>query len=284
MLPPPYLLPVQGFLIVTVETSLVGYRAGGATSLGINNIGDLPVGKNLHDHVSGSLFLKLRNLEKGLAIGSPLFNKSEYFTSTAVDWISTITIPNDLISAAAADGTGLDELFDPGPRAHIEFLTVYAPIAGGGTEYRLPFDGTHISTPTLLLLPTSRGQVTLASMNATDDPIIDPGYLSTEVDRVLLREVYVRRYEQWEPHKGRAWLEGEALHRVFRNSQILSKCRHSSHGTIVDTECNVKVIRRLRVSDISILPLPIASHYQTAMYVIAEATAAMILEDEVPRA
>ena len=45
---------------------------------------------------------------------------------------------------------------------------------------------------------------------------------------------------------------------------------------VVDAECKVKGIGRLRVCDASILPLPIASHYQAAMYAIAEATAANV--------
>lgn len=267
-------------------------------SLGISSIVDLPVGRNLHDHVSGSLFWKLRNPEKGLAIGSPFFNKSEYFTGTAVDWISTITIPNSLISAAAAiDETSIDELYGPGPRAHIEFLTVYAPIAGGGTKYRLPFDGTHISTPTLLLLPTSRGRVTLTSTDATDDPIIDPGYLSTEVDRALLREGLRETIRAMETPEGQCVVEGESPPPGFpqltsastdeeidarialMGSSFYQNAGTAAMGTVVDTECKVKGIKHLRVSDASILPLPIASHYQAVMYAIAEATASMILED-----
>lgn len=38
------------------------------------------------------------------------------------------------------------------------------------------------------LLPTSRGSVTLASTDPLIQPVIDPGYLQTEVDRYVMRE------------------------------------------------------------------------------------------------
>ncbi|KAF2867262.1 hypothetical protein BDV95DRAFT_503100 [Massariosphaeria phaeospora] len=267
-------------------------------SLGVNSIVDLPVGKNLHDHVSGSLFWKLRNPEQGLAIGSPLFNKPEYFTGTAVDWVATITIPDNLLSSAAtSDGTSVDELNGPGPRAHAEILTVYAPIAGGGTDYRLPFDGTHISTPTLLLLPTSRGQITLTSTNATHDPVIDPGYLKTAVDRAVLCEGLRAAMRAMETPAGQRVVQGESpppgfpqltsastdadidARLALMGSSFYRSAGTAAMGTVVDSKCRVKGVGRLRVCDASILPMPIASHYQAAMYAVAEATAAMILEE-----
>lgn len=52
----------------------------------------------------------------------------------------------------------------------------------------IPIDGSHICAATLMLLPTSRGSVSLKSANPEDDPIIDPNYLATETDRVCLRQ------------------------------------------------------------------------------------------------
>jgi choline dehydrogenase-like flavoprotein len=43
-----------------------------------------------------------------------------------------------------------------------------------------------------------------------------------------------------------------------------------SMGTVVDTECRVKGIERLRVIDASIFPMPIGAHYQAAVYAVAE--------------
>lgn len=52
----------------------------------------------------------------------------------------------------------------------------------------IPLDGTHIRTCVLSFLPTSRGSVTLKSADPRDDPVIDPEYYKTEMDRYVLRE------------------------------------------------------------------------------------------------
>lgn len=51
----------------------------------------------------------------------------------------------------------------------------------------------------------------------------------------------------------------------------------ASMGTVVDSDCKVKGVDGLRVVDASILPLPIAAHYQASMYAVAEAGADIIL-------
>jgi len=51
----------------------------------------------------------------------------------------------------------------------------------------IPMDGSHVATRLVGLLPTSRGTVTLASSNPADDPVIDPNYYATEMDRYVIR-------------------------------------------------------------------------------------------------
>jgi choline dehydrogenase-like flavoprotein len=43
-----------------------------------------------------------------------------------------------------------------------------------------------------------------------------------------------------------------------------------SLGTVVDTECRVKVIEGLNVIDARVFPMPIGAHYQAAVYAVAE--------------
>jgi choline dehydrogenase-like flavoprotein len=54
----------------------------------------------------------------------------------------------------------------------------------------------------------------------------------------------------------------------------------ASMGTVLETNCMVKGVGSLRVCDASILPFPLASHYQAAMYAIGEAAADMILGND----
>lgn len=49
-------------------------------------------------------------------------------------------------------------------------------------------------------------------------------------------------------------------------------------GQVVDTRLRVKGIQRLRIADASILPLPLAGHYQYPIYAMAERAADIILE------
>lgn len=48
-------------------------------------------------------------------------------------------------------------------------------------------------------------------------------------------------------------------------------------GKVVDTKLRVKGIRKLRVVDASILPMPLAGHYQYPIYAIAECAAMGII-------
>lgn len=156
-------------------------------SHGISVIEDLPVGQNLHDHLSATLYFKLRHPEQGLAIGSPGFGEKapKFREGNPVDWIVTLPIP-DTLQSSKADGIPTDSPLVTKPRGHAEFFVSYAPIAAPAFfDYSLA--GTHISTPVLGLLPVSRGSITLANTDATADPIIDPNYFDAELDREALR-------------------------------------------------------------------------------------------------
>lgn len=156
-------------------------------SQGISLTEDLPVGENLHDHLSTTLYFKLRHPEQGLALGSEHFptKAPDFKKGNPIDWIATLSIANTG-KAPQADGISKDDPLAAGPRGHVEFFVSYAPIAAPAFfDYSLA--GTHISTPVLGLLPISRGTLTLASNEATDDPTIDPNYLDAKSDREAMR-------------------------------------------------------------------------------------------------
>ena len=49
-------------------------------------------------------------------------------------------------------------------------------------------------------------------------------------------------------------------------------------GTVVDTTLRVNGIERVRVIDASVLPVPLASHYQATVYALAEQAVDVILQ------
>lgn len=268
-------------------------------SLGIPVIADLPVGRGLHDHLSGTLFWKLRNPELGLAVGSPLFNKPEYGHGNPTQWIITSTMPKEeLAKVIEVDKMDPNDRFISEPRCHVEFIVPYAPVVGGGSDFQLPFDGTHISTPVILLLPTSRGTVTLADTDPLSNPIIDPHYLETEADRASLRtglRKAMRAMETFEgqsivigetPPPGDSPLKGDCSDAELDKRMKIVGCSFfqnggtAAMGAVVDTECKVKTVKGLRVCDASVLPLPISGHYQGPMYAFGESVADLILGRE----
>ena len=249
------------------------------SSHGIPLIVDLPVGHNLHDHLSGTMYWKLRHPEHGLAVGHPKFMRPEFKDGNTVDWIVTSSIAETSQAAKTDNIPSTDPLVSQ-PRGHVEFFISYAPIAAPAFfDYSLA--GTHISTPILGLLPTSRGTVTLASTDPTSDPVIDPNYLDTEIDREAMRTgVRLVARTMLDTTKGRETIEEETPppgqpslsssssdEDIDRRLETIGRSFYQSAGTaamgkVVDTELRIKGLRGLRVVDASIPPLPLAGHYQ----------------------
>jgi choline dehydrogenase-like flavoprotein len=274
---------------------------------GIKTIVDLPVGEGYHDHPSATLFWKLKNPEKGFALGSPLFNQQpEYLHGNPVEWLATVSTPREeLVQAAKVDNISpQDHPYLKEPRASIEIMICYGPISTPTPSFQLPFDGTHISTPVILLLPTSRGKITLANTDPKADPILDPNCLATETDRVALRagmrlamrimetdparEVVVEEGDTpplpgyYAPLTSTNSSDAEIDQRIqMVGGTFVQNAGTAAMGTVVDSQCRVKGgVKNLRVCDASVLPVPIAGHYQAPMYALGEAVAADILLGE----
>ena len=246
---------------------------------GISSIVDLPVGQNLHDHISATLWWKLKYPERGLAIGSPNFMRPEYKDGSPIEWIATASIL-DTSRAAHLDGLRQDDPLIREPRGHFEMFVSYAPIAAQAF-FDHSLAGTHISTPILGLLPTSRGSISLANTDPSSDPIIDPNYLVTELDREALRSGFrTTLHAMLDTVHGQSIVEEETpppgqprLTSICSDQDIdrrlaavgrsfYQSAGTAAMGTVVDTNLRVKGVQNLRVVDSSILPLPLAGHYQ----------------------
>lgn len=158
----------------------------------------------------------------------------------------------------------------------------------------------------MLLLPTSRGTVSLpsGSAGASESPYISPDYFSTQLDRdtlvhaarqtiqaLLSTKALGNIVESEAPPRGPG-LDGlEPLTADSSDEEIEERIRrtgtqhHHSGGTVamgkvVDAEGKVFGVEGLRVADASIVPIPLGGHPQATLYAMAEQIASMIVGDD----
>ena len=258
------------------------------------------VGKNFHDHQMIFRYWKLRHPERGLAMGSPALVDPAFQGGNPADWLATMTVPAAGLKAAIAKDENRTDVDDnhiliKGPRSHLESNVLYAVFGAEQIGLEIPFDGTAIMSYYMACLPTSRGSITLASVDPTAHPTIDPNYCGTEADRFVMREGWrtLSRLMLETPEgkdlvadeiapEGHECLPStapdEAIDERIKIGSV--SCSHPgascSMGKVVDAECRVKGVQGLRVVDASVIPVPLAAHYQAPVFALAEQAVDMI--------
>jgi choline dehydrogenase-like flavoprotein len=175
---------------------------------------DLPdVGQNLHDHLMMRRYWKLRHPEKGLAVGSPLFGGPNYDKGGPTDFMVRAPIAPDALKVAIEKDEGPisdDHPLLKGPRTHVEMLLMYLAYGTEEQGLNIPVDGSSVTTFWMGCLPTSRGSISLASSDPTENPIIDPNYYATETDRHVMREGFrMQSRLMFETPEGKELVESE---------------------------------------------------------------------------
>ncbi|PYH40706.1 GMC family oxidoreductase [Aspergillus saccharolyticus JOP 1030-1] len=262
----------------------------------INPIVDLPVGRNYTDHAGIFTYWAIDLPNAVLGDGE--------MQGPDLDW--TAGLPYDWISFAPADGSTRElarQLLPPDKyrrysaagKLQIEVFIVYTsvdtctrtPPPAPGWPGRGVFTIAHI-----LVDPVSRGTVTLQSTDPADPPILDPQLLASPVDRSALYECVrdcARAVQAVEGLNAVEWGVEDALRGDWSDEAIERRTSRMGAGTVfhpsgtcsmgevVDSECRVFWVERLRVVDAGVIPLPLAAHYQAPIYGIAEQAAEMIV-------
>ncbi|KAF4579556.1 hypothetical protein EYR36_001374 [Pleurotus pulmonarius] len=172
------------------------------------------------------------------------------------------------------------------------------PSAGPNTpHYEIAFGNSFVTTSTqafptsggfltitpIVVTPTSRGYVRLATANPFDHPLIDPAFFADEFDMAVMVEA-VRASQRfvaaspWAdyiigPYSDSAnttTTEGIVEYVLQRTAT----CRHPTGtaqiGKVINGDLTVKGISGVRVVDASIFPYVVSAHPQAVLYTLAE--------------
>ncbi|KIJ65945.1 GMC oxidoreductase [Hydnomerulius pinastri MD-312] len=188
---------------------------------------------------------------------------------------------------------------------HAQFLMAYA--------YPFPpetITGAYISINTTVATPTSRGYVKIKSNDPNDPPACDPKWLSTAVDRAIMKEAMKTANEViqkmvddeggpvvveevdlnneppalgFEPEGLERKLEvcmGSIYH--YAGTCAMVPLDSTSPLPVVSTDCKVYGVEGLRIVDASVFSVPISANTQAPVYALAEKIADTILGEHRP--
>ncbi len=258
-------------------------------SLDIAVHADLPVGKNLHDHLLFPLvYLAPKGGHTGTAshffggmLGKALSGKPDHwFGRTVFEIIG-------FVKSSASQ---------PIPDIQLHSLPWAYPAPNQDAPVRVRVDTRPAITiqPTLIY-PKSRGEIMLRSNDPREAPHIDPHYLEERADLELLatgaemtRDFMARpELKQWvtselEPgtkaFATRASLLAEIPRRASTVYHAVGTCRMGvDERAVVDPELRVRGIDGLRVADASIMPSITGGNTNVPSYMIGEKCADLIM-------
>ncbi|KAF4610054.1 hypothetical protein D9613_010669 [Agrocybe pediades] len=257
------------------------------------------VGENLSDH---PLLPNVFSVKGNLSFDGILRDPNQ-INNAVGQWISSRT---GIFSNNVANHYGFARL----PPSSTIFKTTHDPAAGPTSPHwemvfanfwfnptvALPATGSFMTIVTVVISPTSRGSITLASSNPFDKPLINPNFLSTDFDIFAMRESVkaIKRFLA-----APAWSDyvigpfGDAFSKAKTDAQIekyirglattifhpvgtASMTSAKSSAGVVNPDLTVKGAAGLRVVDASVFPFVPSSHTQGPVYLLAERAADII--------
>ncbi|KAF9457987.1 hypothetical protein BDZ94DRAFT_1226987 [Collybia nuda] len=275
---------------------------GGTSDLmrvGIKTIFNNPsVGQNLSDHP----LLANEYSVKGTESYDEIFRSPTILNTNIERWLQNKTGPlascisNHIGFFRLPDNsTILEGIEDPssGPKgAHFELIFSNMWATPG---IPAPTNGSFLTITTSVISPTSRGSVVLASSDPLEQPLINPNLLSTNFDKLTMRETIkvANRFITASPWKD--YLIGpfgelaHATNDLSLDAYIAANAGTFSHPVgsaqmsskdarygVTDPDLKVKGVHGLRIIDASVMPFPPSAHPQAPLYLIAERGADLV--------
>lgn len=247
------------------------------------------VGENLQDH------LQLRLIYE---VSKPITNNDQLRTlwgktRIGLQWLLSRSGP--LAIGINQGGMFCRSAADSGPTPDIQFhlATLSADLAGGKVH---DFSGCTYSV--CQLRPESRGHIRIRSADPFEPPVMQPNYLTAELDRrtAVAGVRMARRIASTEPMKTLMQREFRPGDGVRTDDEILHFCREygatifhpagtarmgpgEDPAAVVDARLKVHGLAGLRVVDGSVMPTLTSGNTNIPIMMIAERAAEFILED-----
>ncbi|KAJ7635113.1 aryl-alcohol oxidase [Roridomyces roridus] len=279
----------------------------------ITSILDLPsVGRNATDQpgVVGGWSVNSTQTLDAITSNTTLFNEAfAEWNATHTGPLSTFPATHVMYIRADTNGTEFEGV-DPSAGPKTPQIEIW--VATGPTGLKTAAPGNFISFKALVLTPTGRGSIALASNDPFEPPLLDPGLLAGDFDLFLAREGIKHAYKffqtpVWddliiEPITDLLSLTTDELNDFIRNTSVSTghivstaamSARDADYG-VVNPDLLVKGASGLRIIDASVMewkqanfnfsgltplkPFIVSGHTQAATYVIAERGADLIKE------